>query len=319
MIMRLLTARASSEGASRVRWWSAPRAASARIGRGGAELRSASEVALMRKAGGAVALALAEARSACREGVTTGAISDVVGETLARAGARALFPGYVQGKAPPFPAPACVSINEEVVHGVPGSRRVRAGDVVKIDVGACWPDRADAASGGWCADAATTVVVPGGDADRSDIAVRLVNATRSALEHACELMRPGTLWSEVAAAMQAIADAAGLGVVQDYVGHGVGRALHEPPRAPAFWAPEAPEAPSFADFALEAGMTLAVEPIFTVLPGGPSGARRGGRTEVLLLDDCWTVVTKDRSIACHEEHTIVVTPTGGVALTSQVG
>lgn len=281
---------------------------------GWAILKSAREIALMRAAGRVAGRALAAACDACRPGVTTREIDAAVCDAIRHAGGEPLFEGYRQGASPPFPAATCVSVNEEVVHGVPGDRIVRAGDVVSVDVGVRLR--------GWCADAARTVVVPAGPADAPFTppaqARGLVEATRAALMDAIGMMAPGVRWSAIAAEIQRHADAGGFGVVREYVGHGVGRRLHEPPRAPAFDFLAA-DAPEFEDFVLERGMTLAVEPIFTLRRNatvtGASAPAPAGASGVALLCDGWTVATRDRSIACHEEHTIAVTEDGAEVLT----
>ncbi len=269
-------------------------------------LRSPREIAGLREAGLKAARALAEAVAACRPGVATAAIESVANAAIRAQGASPALQGLQFGaQQRPFPCACCVSVNEEALHTLPGPRRLRAGDLVTIDL-------ALRTAAGWCTDVATSVVVGSepllGEADG---ARRLVAATRRALAAAADIMRPGVAWSRVVEEIEAVAWDEGFGVVADYVGHGVGRDVHEPPIAPA--AHERRGAPLAEDFILQAGMVIAVEPVLTLSPDG----ERGGRTATRTLDDGWTVVTADRSLACHEEHTIAVTEAGPVTLTAE--
>lgn len=267
-------------------------------------IKSPEEIDAIGRAGRVVAECLGRAASACRAGVATRDIDALVRRTIHERGGEALFLGQeAHGEAAPFEGAACISINEQVVHGVPGDRVLAPGDVVTVDVGV----RLD----GWCADAASSIHIPAGGND-DDRSAALVRATRDALEHAIRAMAPGVKWSTIALAMESAAAAGGFGIVTEYVGHGIGRGLHEWPRVPAF-------ATGFPgeDFVLEAGMVLAVEPIF--VQHRPARARGGGlpahATRVFLEADGWTVATEDGSWAAHEERTVVVTPAGGRILT----
>ncbi|HBS28326.1 MAG TPA: type I methionyl aminopeptidase [Phycisphaerales bacterium] len=275
-------------------------------------LLSPNDIEGVRRAGVIVEDAIRAGAAAATPGATTLAIDHAVRAVLANAGAEALFLGYAPGGASPFPASCCVSVNEEVVHGVPGARSLRAGDLVSIDVGA--------RALGWCADAGVSVVVSGGDpGPHAEGALRLVRATRALIDLAVSRARPGVRWSAVGAAMEAQARSAGYGIVTDFVGHGVGRELHQPPKVPAY-------ATGFTgeDFVLEAGMVLAVEPILTAPifgdgPGGRPGRRDGWATPVALGADGWTVATRTGEWACHEEWVIGVTPEGCAVLTASLG
>jgi len=251
-------------------------------------LRNAEETEAIRRAGRVVANVLDVARQACSPGMTTAELSDICLAEIRRHGAESLFRGYRRGKLPPFPGDVCISVNEQVVHGIPGERIIREGDLVKVDCGV--------RLNGWCGDGARSILV-----GRTDEKLRkLVDATRNVLALAVDMMQPGTPWSDIALAMETAAAATGFGIVLDYVGHGVGRELHEPPKVPAFatgwdWK---------FDFVLRPGMVLAVEPMLTA-----------GSPRVESLPDGWTVATCDGGFAAHEEHTIALTERGASILT----
>jgi len=244
----------------------------------------------MRRSGRIVRRALDAAACACVPGSTTAEVDEAAVAVIEAAGAVGLFrnyPSYLEGEG--FPGNVCVSVNDEVVHGIPGDRVLAGGDIVTIDCGV----RCD----GWCADAAVTVAV---GTVRDDVR-RLLEATAGVLALAVEMIRPGIRWSAVARAMQARAEAGGFGVVQDYVGHGIGRALHEQPQAPGFLSSDFER---WHDFTLAEGMTLAVEPMLTL-----------GSAATRTLGDGWTVVTADGMPSCHMEHTIAVLAGGSDVLT----
>ncbi len=255
-----------------------------------------------RRAAEVVVHALSVARAACTAGATTADVDARIADALVAAEAAPLFLGYRQGESPPFPAVSCISINDEVVHGVPGRRVIAAGDLVCIDVGV--------RVGGWCGDAVTTIVVePPAGAAASVIASaerrrELAAKTSAILAGAIDRGRPGRPWSEVADWMERAALEAGCGVVTEFVGHGIGRRLHETPKVPSYRSGF-----TGADFELEPGMVLAIEPMLT----GPDAA--APRTPVRLLEDRWTVVTRDGSDACHQEAMVLVTPRGLEPLT----
>jgi len=244
----------------------------------------------MRRAGRVVHAALRSASAFCVAGARTRELDAAAAEVIRSAGATALFlnyPSFLAGEG--FPGHICVSVNEEVVHGVPGSRVLCDGDLVTIDCGVMLD--------GWCADAAVTVPVGPCSRDHS----RLLTTTGDILDAAIEMARPGRRWSQIAKVMEEIAECSGYGVVEEYVGHGIGRSLHELPQAPAFLSR------SFErnhDFVLAEGMTLAVEPMLTL-----------GCPATRTLQDGWTVITADRMAACHVEHTIAITRYGSDVLT----
>lgn len=246
------------------------------------ELKTEREIDLMRRAGRIVAGLLAHLAGLVRPGMKTKALDAEAQAYLKREGAQPAFLGY-RG----FPASVCVSVNEEVVHGIPGERKVAEGDVVSIDAGAVVE--------GLYADAATTVIVGHAATDVR----RLVEATRQALDEGIAQAIAGHRLSDISHAVQQRVEREGFGVVREFVGHGIGKALHEDPPIPNF-------GPPHIGPRLTAGMTLAIEPMVTM-----------GQSEVEVLDDGWTAVTKDRSWAAHFEHTVAITPRGTEVLTLQ--
>lgn len=257
-------------------------------------LRSLDEIMAIGRAGAAARAALDAAAWLCQPGVSTAELDAAAAAALHGAGAASLFlhhPGHAPRLG--FPASTCISVNEEVVHGIPGERSLREGDLVTVDCGALRDE--------WCADAAVTVCI----GRVAPVLREMVDTAEEIIETAVALIRPGLRWSEVAFQMQAIAEDAGFGVVRQYVGHGIGRAMHEPPQVPAF------VSAAFlrrGDFTLQAGMVLAIEPMLTL-----------GSTETIVRDDGWTVVTANGLPACHVEHTVAVTDRGGIILTGRGG
>jgi methionyl aminopeptidase len=247
------------------------------------ELKSAREMGLMREAGKLVAAALQVCREMCKPGVRTLEINEAVEAFFRSHNAVPLFKGY-QGPKVPFPASTCISINEQVVHGIPGNRQVKEGDLVKIDT-ACKLN-------GWCADAAITIMVGTVRSERR----RLVETAWQVLQVAIDEMPRRRWWSEVAALMQKHAEDAGYTVVEDYVGHGIGRIMHENPQVPNY---ATRETRLKQDFRLEEGLVLAVEPMVNM-----------GRRDTRVLADHWTVVTRDSMPSAHVEHTLALTRDG---------
>lgn len=243
-------------------------------------LKTDRELGLMRDAGRVVAEALHELKKAVKPGVTTLALDSLVEDILRRRGARPAFKGY-QG----YPASICTSLNYEVVHGIPGLKSLVEGDIISIDVGA--------EINGYYGDAAVTL--PVGEVD--DLSRRLLLATEAALMAGIEQCHKGRRLSDISHAVQAAAESRGFSVVRDYVGHGIGREMHEDPQVPNFGRPG-------RGLRLSPGLVLAIEPMVNV-----------GRHEVELLDDGWTVVTTDRSRSAHFEHTVAVTEDGPEILT----
>ena len=242
--------------------------------------KSEREIAAMRVAGRIVAEVLARLEAEVRPGAVTGDLDRMAEEMIRAAGAEPSFKGY-RG----YPASICVSIDEEVVHGIPGQRRIREGDLVSVDAGAIW--------GGYHGDGARTFVV--GDVPRR---VReLVDTTRRALEAGIAAAQPGKRIGDISAAIEDAALAGGFGVVRQYVGHGIGQEMHEEPQVHNFRGPA-------RGIALAPGLCLAIEPMLTL-----------GAAEVVLRADGWTVATRDRSLAAHFEDTIAITDHGPEVLT----
>ncbi len=242
----------------------------------------------MRRAGLLVWQAHQAAASLLRPGVTTGELNQAVADTFSAADAIPLFLNY-PGESTPFPAETCISVNEEVVHGIPGERALVEGDIVSLDTG-CKID-------GWCGDAAITHAI--GQID--DQTQRLLNVTSGVLDLAIDLMGKKRMWSDVAREMQQYVEAAGFSVVKDMVGHGIGREMHEKPQVPNYYSKE------FAvheDFDIRPGVVLAIEPMVNV-----------GTSELALLDDNWTLISADEQPSAHFEHTVALTKNGPLKLT----
>jgi methionyl aminopeptidase len=254
----------------------------------GPELKSLREIGLMREAGKIVAEALRLCRAMAKPGTRTVEIDQAVEALYARYGALPLFKGY-QGARLPFPAVTCISLNEQVVHGIPGQRVIKEGDLLKIDT-ACKLN-------GWCADAAISVIV----GEVRPEWRRLLSVGEEVLRLAIQEVPRRKWWSEVASRMQHHAESAGFSVVQQYVGHGIGRIMHENPQVPNFVSREMKQ----HDFRLEEGLVLAVEPMVNM-----------GKQDVRTLSDYWTVVTKDGLPSVHVEHTLALTREGVVIVTA---
>jgi methionyl aminopeptidase len=220
-------------------------------------------------------------RAAARPGVTTGDLDRVARDVIARHGARSNFLGY-HG----YPAVICASVNDEVVHGIPGPRELAEGDIISIDCGAIVD--------GWHGDAAFTMAIGAVD----DEAQRLIEVADAALAAAIATMVPGKAVGDIGASVSQVVSAAGYGSPRDYTGHGIGRAMHEYPDVPN-------RGRRGKGPALEPGVVLAIEPMLIA----------GGRDDVRELDDGWTVVTADGSLAAHVEHTVLVTDHGPEILT----
>ncbi len=245
------------------------------------ELKNADEITQMRQVGAIVGKLLDFLAARVQPGIKTKKLDDAAAEFIRSHGAEPAFLGY-RG----FPATICVSVNEEVVHGIPGERVIREGDVVSVDVGA--------KLNGYYGDAAITVAV-GAVPGRVR---RLIDTTKQALDRAIEVSRPPARLSDISHTVQQVVEQEGFGIVRDFVGHGIGRAMHEDPPIPNYGPPS--RGPR-----LKPGMVLAIEPMVTM-----------GTWEVEVLDDGWTAVTKDRSLAAHFEHTIAITEDGPEVLTA---
>ena len=256
------------------------------FGRERIEYKTADQVQAMRRAGLVVAQAHAAVRAAVAPGLTTADLDAIAAEVIAQAGAVPSFLGYHD-----YPATLCVSVNDEIVHGIPGPRVLEPGDVVSVDCGAIVD--------GWHGDAAFTVVLP--DADPADLT--LSDVTEQAMWAGIASLAKGERLNAVGDAVEDVVAASGTsyGIVQEYVGHGIGTAMHQAPEVVNYRTRE--RGPK-----LRVGLCVAVEPMLT----------RGSRSTRVLVDD-WTVVTQDGSRAAHWEHTVAIGPNGLWVLTAPDG
>ncbi|MCL1856075.1 MAG: type I methionyl aminopeptidase [Kiritimatiellaeota bacterium] len=236
-------------------------------------IKTDSELATMREAGRRAAQVLGQVAGLIRVGVSTQELDDFAKMAMGLAGVRSAFLDY-HG----YPAQCCISVNEQVIHGIPGPYRIKEGDVVSVDVG-IWHE-------GFVGDNAVTVAV----GEVSEDVQRLLTGTRLALVAGISAARAGARLGDISNAVEKVARAHRLGIVDEYVGHGVGRALHEEPQIPNF-------GPAGRGPVLRPGMVLCIEPMLNL---GTKGVR--------LLDDGWTVVTKDRKPSAHFEHMVAITP-----------
>ena len=234
----------------------------------------------MAMAGAAVAAVHDAVRAAAAPGVTTAELDRLAAEVLKGHGCRPSFLGY-HG----FPATICTSLNEQIVHGIPGGHRLVEGDLLSIDAGAIYE--------GWHSDAAFTMAI--GEAPPA--VARLLEVTEAALWDGLAKARRGSRLGDVGYAIEAHALAGGYGVVREYIGHGIGQQMHEAPNVPNYGRPG-------RGLKLKVGMALAIEPMFNL-----------GTEETRLLDDGWTVVTRDGALSAHFEHTVAVTAEGPLVLT----
>ena len=234
----------------------------------------------MRRAGGVVGAVIDLLKAAVEPGMTTKDLDRIAYKEITRQGAKPTFMGY-RG----FPASICTSVNEEIVHGIPSKRVLKEGDIVKVDVGATIE--------GMIGDAA--VSIPVGEVTAEAIA--LMDATRVSLEEGIKAAQPGGRIGDIGAAVQAYGESRGYGVVREFVGHGVGRFLHEDPQVPNYG--QAGMGPL-----LRVGMCIAIEPMFNL-----------GDWHTKILDDEWTVITADGRLSAHFEHSIAITKDGPEILT----
>lgn len=251
-------------------------------------LKSDKDIAQMRRAGLLVWQAHQVAAELVKPGVTTAEIDAAVEQFILDNKAIPLFKG-VPGKVP-FPAVACISVNEQIVHGIPGPRRLKEGDIVSIDIGC--------KLNGWCGDAAVTHPVGKIDAKKR----RLLDVTEGALRLAIELMPKCKMWSQIAKEMEQYVRSAGFSVVEGLVGHGIGREMWESPQVPNYYTVQYE---ALGDFELKLGLVIAVEPMVNM-----------GRKQYRLLPDHWTIITQDGQPSAHFEHTIAITKQGPQVLTS---
>jgi methionyl aminopeptidase len=255
------------------------------------ELKSAREIGLMRRAGLAVWQAHQIADKMIQPGTTTAQIDQAVEEHFRGLGATPLFKNYPNtGRHQrPFPAVCCMSVNEAVVHGIPDDQPLQEGDILSMDTGC--------RLNGWCGDAAVTHPVGQIAAE----AQRLLDVTSGVLDLAIELMHEKSRWSQVAEQMASYVGDHGFSTVECFVGHGIGREMHEDPQVPNF---SSRSLRGSGDFRLQPGLVIAVEPMVNV-----------GTKKVRMLKDQWTQVTADGSLSAHFEHTLAITEAGPLALT----
>lgn len=249
------------------------------------QIKSKRELDKMREAGRHVGEILVHLAALAVPGVTTADLDRAARAKIRSRGLASSFLGYAPGESLPFPGVICASVNEEIIHSIPSGRRLVEGDLLKIDFSAICD--------GFHADAALTVAVGAIDPESK----RLMATTLKSLNAGIEQMAPGKRLGDVGAAVQATVEGAGFSVVRDFMGHGIGRAMHEPPQLPNF-------GKAGRGQRLREGMVFAIEPM--VDAGGP---------EVRMLEDEWTAVTADGSLSAHFEHTILITEAGPETLT----
>ena len=248
---------------------------------GGITIKSARELDSRRKAGEIVGKTLALLKASVEPGMTTRDLDRIAFKEITRSGASPTFKGY-RG----FPATICTSVNEEIVHGIPGRRKLQEGDIIKVDVGATIE--------GFIGDAAVTIAV--GEVPEALLA--LMEDTRLGLEEGIKAAVPGARVGDIGAAVQEYGESRGYGVVREFVGHGVGRFLHEDPQVPNYGV-------AGRGALLRPGMCIAIEPMFNA-----------GDWRTRILDDDWTVVTADGKLSSHFEHSIAITNQGPEILTT---
>jgi len=248
-------------------------------------IKSKDEIKLMRESGHITALVLDELKKMIQEGITTAELDKTAENLIKKNGAIPAFKGYQGRGKKPFPASITVSINEEVVHGIPGKRKLRKGDIVSIDMGVVWK--------GFYSDAAFTM--PVGEVEEGK--KKLIDVTRESLYIGIGMAREGNRLTDISSAIQQYVEKNGFSVVRDLVGHGIGRQMHEEPQIPNYGPP------GFGP-TLERGMVLAIEPMVNM-----------GDYSVKFLDDAWTVVTADQSCSAHFEHTVAISDNGPIILT----
>ncbi|MBW2281459.1 MAG: type I methionyl aminopeptidase [Deltaproteobacteria bacterium] len=253
------------------------------------QLKSERELEKMREAGRHVAEILLLLREMALPGVTTGELNEAAAHELGARKLESSFLGYSPGGAPAYPAVLCTSVNEEIVHGIPGDRVLVEGDLLKLDFGVIFS--------GFHGDSA--VAFPIGEAPEPVLGLQ--EATLRSLYAGVEQMVPGNRLGDVSNAVQTAVEGAGFTIVRDFVGHGIGRSMHEPPQVPNFG--RGGRGPR-----LRPGMVLAIEPMVNM-----------GTAEVEVLDDGWTAVTADGECSCHFEHTVAITQKGPQILTQVAG
>lgn len=255
------------------------------------ELKTPDELAIMRQAGRIVAVAHQAIKEAIRPGVTTKELDQIAETVLRDHRATPAFLGYPKYNSPDFPASICASVNEELVHGLPGPRQLKEGDIISVDIGSIYE--------GFVGDSAWTYPV----GEVPPAVQRLLDVTRDALFVGIEASVMPHETRDVSSKIQQFVESHGYGVVREYTGHGVGRRMHEPPQVPNWW-PGRTRMRGWQSYTLQPGMVYALEPMVTA-----------GRPETRELSDKWTVITRDRSLCAHFEHTIAITEGQPIILT----
>ena len=252
----------------------------------GITVKAPREISLMREAGRIIAEAKLAVKNALAPGVTSAEMDALAEEIIKKRGAIPSFKGYQPAPhMPPFPATICFSFNEEIVHGIPSDRKMQDGDIVSVDFGAIVE--------GYNGDSAFTA----GVGLVTDTAQKLIDVTAESLFAGIAKATPGSRLTDISNAIQVFAEAEGFSVVREYVGHGIGRALHEEPQIPNYGSPG--RGPL-----LQEGMVLAIEPMLNI-----------GTWKTKIMPDGWTVVTEDGELSAHSEHTVVITSEGPEVLT----
>ncbi len=255
-------------------------------------IKTRRELELMRQAARHVGEILVALKAFAKPGVTTGAVDDLTRKMIRERGVQSSFLGYGPHGLPGYPAVICLSVNDEIVHGIPGSRELKEGDILGLDFGV--------SVGGYHGDSAVTIAI-GGEDSLPARAQLLLSATCAALYAGIEQMAPGNRLSDIGHAVQVRAERDGFSVVRQFVGHGIGRKLHEPPQIPNFG--DSGRGPR-----LLPGMVFAIEPMVNM--GGP---------DVRMDEDQWTARTADGSLSAHFEHTVLITDHGPEILTRVPG
>jgi methionyl aminopeptidase len=249
-------------------------------------IKSAAELAIMREAGRINAQTLAAVKGAIAPGVTTGELNEIAEAYQQKLGVYSPFKNYGDGIINPYPASICTSINEELVHGIPGKRKLEDGDIISVDCGTVYK--------GYVGDSAFTV----GVGEISEQAQKLIDVTQKALEIAIALMLPGNHSGDVGSAIEAYVESHGFYCTHTYTGHGVGRKMHEAPHDFTNYGVQG------QGLKLREGMTIAIEPMVLI-----------GTRETRVLRDQWTVISRDKSLSAHQEHTVAITKDGPYILT----
>ena len=251
-------------------------------------LKNKAELEKMRRAGAAVRQVLNHLSELAKPGVSTADLDEEARILIEKLGASPAFLDYPHSKPgfPPFPAVICSSVNEEIIHGIPNKNPLKEGDILSIDFGCCLD--------GFYGDSAVTVAI----GKTSQVAEKLMSVTKTSLQLALQECVVGGRIGDISHAVQSYVEGHGFGIIRDFVGHGIGANMHEPPQVPNFGTPKQGRI-------LKPGMTLAVEPMVSA-----------GSFHTKILDDGWTAVTKDGSLAAHFEHTVAITEKGPYVLTA---